>query len=105
MKIVIFVGLTVMLVTGCVTLAPKSIGRDTYMVESMGTTFTGSALSAASSFCIKQGKNLQLITTNKAGIGPGASASVTFMCLDLNDPRYTTSVMRQDNGVTTIENR
>ena len=86
-------------------MAPKSIGRDTYMIETMGTLMTSPSVNAASSFCGKQGKNLQLLTTNSSGLGPGARSSVTFMCLSDDDPRYKAAVMRRDNGVTTIENR
>ncbi len=74
---------------GCVTTQPQSIGRDTYMVETMGTNMTvRPALDKATSFCAQQGKKVKLLTTDKAGVGPGANSSITFMCLDPTDPRY-----------------
>lgn len=91
---------------GCVTTQPQSIGRDTYMVETMGTNMTfGPALRRATAFCADQGKKVQLMTANKSGMGAGANASVTFMCLDESDPRYKSPVIRRDNGVSTTENR
>ena len=77
------------LLSGCVTTEPQSIGKDAYMVETMGTNMTvGPALRKATTFCASQGKSVQLLTTNKAGMGPGANSSITFMCLDKTDPRY-----------------
>jgi len=74
---------------GCVTTEPQSIGRDTYMVETMGTNMTvRPALKKATAFCAQQGKKVKLLTTNKAGMGVGANSSITFMCLYPNDPRY-----------------
>jgi hypothetical protein len=78
-----------LLVNGCVTTQPQSIGRDTYLIETMGTNLTyGPALRAANAFCSKQDKKMQLVTANKGGIGVSANTSLTFMCLDENDPRY-----------------
>jgi uncharacterized protein YceK len=104
MKIAVFA--VAALLTGCVTIKPQSIGRDTYIVETYGTNMTyGPSLKVATSFCAKSDKKVQVVTTNKGGIGPSANTTLTFLCLDESDPRYQASVMRPDNGVTTIENR
>lgn len=90
--------------TGCVTTAPQSIGRDTYVVETMGTNMTvGPALKKATAFCAQQNKKVNLLTTDKAGLGIGANTSITFQCLDPNDRRYSDPVTRKDIGVTTTE--
>jgi hypothetical protein len=74
---------------GCVTTQPQSIGRDTYLIETMGTNMTvRPALDKATGFCAQQGKKVKLLTTNKGGVLVGANTSITFMCLDPTDPRY-----------------
>ena len=74
---------------GCVTTQPQSIGRDTYLIETMGTNMTvRPALEKATAFCARDGKKVKLLTSDKAGVGVGANTSITFMCLDPSDPRY-----------------
>lgn len=74
---------------GCATTQPQSVGRDTYLVETLGTNLTyGPALKKANAFCAEQTKKMQVVTTSKGGIGVSANSSVTFMCLDETDPRY-----------------
>lgn len=86
MRIAIFAAL---LISGCATTQPQSVGRDTYLVETLGTNLTyGPALKRANAYCAEQGKKMQLVTANKGGMGVSANASVTFMCLDETDPRY-----------------
>jgi len=86
-----------LILSGCVTAAPQSIGLDTYMVETMGTNMTVQpALDKATAFCAKQSKKVLLLTTNKAGVLLGANTSITFMCLDPDDPRYTTPVKHKE---------
>lgn len=73
----------------CVTTEPQSIGRDTYLIETMGTNMTYEpALKKANAFCAKQGKRLQLVTASQGGVAISAHTSVSFMCLSPNDPRY-----------------
>lgn len=87
MRIAIFAA--VVLVAGCATTQPQSVGRDTYLVETLGTNLTyGPALRKANAFCAEQGKKMQVITSSKGGIGVSANSSVTFMCLNETDPRY-----------------
>lgn len=87
MKIAIFA--VAALLSGCVTSQPQSVGRDTYLVQTMGTNMTyGPALKRANAFCARQGKKMQMVTGNTGGFGISANASVTFMCLDETDPRY-----------------
>jgi len=86
-----------LILSACVTAAPQSIGQDTYMVETMGTNMTVQpALNKATAFCAKQSKKVLLLTTNRAGVLLGANTSITFMCLDPDDPRYTTPVMHNE---------
>ena len=103
MRIAIFAGC--LLLCGCVTTEPQSIGRDTFVVETLGTNMTfGPSLRSATAFCAKQNKLVQVMRTDKGGMGPGANTSLTFMCLAENDPRYHSPTMRPDHGVTTVEN-
>lgn len=79
----------VALLAGCVTTQPQSVGRDTYMVETMGSNLNyGPALKRANTFCARQGKKMQVVTQEKGGVFVSANASLTFMCLDESDPRY-----------------
>lgn len=83
------VAVFVTLLAGCVTTQPQSIGRDTYLVETMGSNLTyGPALRKANAFCTGQGKKMQMVTANKGGVMVSANTSLTFMCLDESDPRY-----------------
>jgi hypothetical protein len=82
---------TVILLASCITMEPQSIGRDTYLIETMGTNMTYEpALKKANAFCAKQGKRLQLLTTSQGGVAISAHTDVRFMCLSPNDPQYRT---------------
>jgi hypothetical protein len=72
------------------------IGKDTYMVSRQAATgFSGSgtlkaeAFQEANSYCIAQGKKLQVVNTNEALppfiLGNFPKAEVQFMCLTDSD--------------------
>lgn len=68
----------------------------------------GEALKSANAYCASQGKFVQLQTQDAhecALHGGCGEATITFLCLDENDPRYTSTLLRKDNGVNTIEVR
>lgn len=73
-----------------------SIGKDTYMVSRQAATgFSGSgtlkaeAFQEASAYCAKQGKTLQVVSTEEAKppflLGNYPKAEVQFMCLTDGD--------------------
>ncbi len=86
-----------MLVAGCASnsgIIP--IGKDTYMVSRQAATgFSGSgtlkaeAFQEASAHCAKQGKSLQVVSTQEAQppflLGNYPKAEVQFMCLTDGD--------------------
>jgi hypothetical protein len=77
------------LVGSCITMEPQSIGRDTYLIETLGTNMTYQpALKKANAFCAKEGKRVQLVSAIEGGVAVSAHTSLTFMCLSPDDPRY-----------------
>jgi starvation-inducible outer membrane lipoprotein len=77
------------LLASCITMEPQSIGRDTYLIETLGTNMTYQpALKKANAFCAKEGKRVQLVSATEGGVAVSAHTSLTFMCLSPNDPRY-----------------
>lgn len=87
MKIAVFAAAVALV--GCVTTEPQSIGRDTYMVETMGSNLSyGPVLRKANVFCAKQGKKVQVVSQDKGGVMVSANTTLKFMCLDESDPRY-----------------
>jgi hypothetical protein len=59
-----------LLFASCVTMEPQSIGRDTYLIETLGTNMTYQpALKKANAFCAREGKRVQLVTATESGLG------------------------------------
>ncbi len=98
MKQLIGLFILVVLASGCASNSGVvQIGKDTYMVSRQAATgFSGSgdlkakALREGSRFCEKQGKKLQVVSTEEASppyiLTNFPKAEVQFMCLDANDP-------------------
>jgi hypothetical protein len=81
------------------------IGQDTYMVSRQAATgFSGSgtlkaeAFQEANRYCLSQGKNLQVVSTNEAQppyiFGNFPKAEVQFMCLNSNDSEMARTKLR-----------
>jgi hypothetical protein len=81
------------------------IGQDTYMVSRQAATgFSGSgtlkaeAFQEANRYCLSQGKNLQVVSTNEAQppyiFGNFPKAEVQFMCLNSNDSEMARPKLR-----------
>ena len=114
MKKLIAIGLLGVALSGCASTGPIQIGRDTYTISETneGGAFTsvyklaGKLTKEAATYCHSIGKQPELVTSNaNQPVGPMAGlggATITFRCLDANDPRYGDPTMRRDNGVTTV---
>jgi len=86
-----------MILTGCATTSGVTpIGEDTFMISRNGAGFWSStaqikaeAFKDANTYCIKQGKHLQIVRTSQheASGRPGdfPGAEIQFMCLTSND--------------------
>lgn len=99
-----------LLLVGCLSSTPVEVGRDTYSITTrqcdICSSADGSAMTNASKFCQSLGKHMLLVNTTSTMDWHGAThATAQFMCLDKDDPRYTSVMMRKDNGVTTIQNQ
>jgi hypothetical protein len=86
-----------MMVSGCALHSGVvPIGKDTFMVSRQAATgFSGTgtlkadAFQEANNFCLSQGKNIQVVTTNESQppyiMTNFPRAEITFLCLDEND--------------------
>jgi hypothetical protein len=111
MRIAIFAAMAVLL-TGCVTGAVTSVGKDTYTMSAsrcgICEPVQGYVTSKAGAYCNSIGKNLVVrgVTGNNVQPWAPGSATITFSCLSSDDPDYMRpATLRPDNGVTTIEQR
>ena len=111
MKRIAFVSVALLLLSACANTGPMKIGKDSYSIStrvalSGSSGAKGEALKSANTYCASQGKFVQLQTQDAhecALHGGCGEATITFLCLDENDPRYTSTLLRKDNGVNTIE--
>lgn len=111
MKIAIFAAAA--LLAGCEISSPiVPSGKDTYMVSShVGACVHCSAriqsMKTANTFCAKQGKFAIVRNTSGATnpFGYDNGNDMVFSCVSADDPEYNRPTLRQDNGVTTIEQR
>lgn len=89
-------GVVVTMLCGCASSGVQQVGRDTYSVSSRApfsgpARATGDALKDANAYCLKRGKNIQVVSkkSNECMMHGGCGeAEVTFMCLDEKDDRY-----------------
>jgi hypothetical protein len=92
----ILIGSTALaLLVGCASSSgPVPIGKDTYMIaiggKSMSSagTLKADAFKEANQFCINQGKQMQVVSTQQKELvimGNNSSAEVQFMCLSATD--------------------
>jgi len=98
------------LIAGCVTSPVVSVGPDSYSLTArqcdICSSAEGKSITTASQYCEGIGKHLVIRNQNNSSDWHGATHStIFFSCLNSNDPEYTRPNMRQDNGVTTVENR
>jgi hypothetical protein len=106
MKSLVFVALLALV--GCATSAPVETGKNTYTVTVTKCNFCGnplgSGLAQADKFCAAKGLVTTIRETNAdmALIG-NHYATVQFTCTD--KAHQGESVLRPDNGVTTIESK
>nr|WP_315256607.1 hypothetical protein [uncultured Duganella sp.] len=107
-------GITVALVTVLTGCASNSgiipIGKDTYMVSRQAATGIGGSASLkaeafqeASAHCIKQGKSLQVVSTQEAQppyvFGNYPKAEVQFMCLSDGDAELARPKLNPKTGI------
>jgi len=94
----------------CANTGPQSIGKDTY-IESVRVPLSGQsgakaeALSTANKHCAQEGKKLLLdhITSSECALHGGCGeAEIIYLCLDENDPRFKSPLLRKEAD-TTIE--
>jgi hypothetical protein len=94
----------VAIVAGCMTVPSKivPVGKNTYQLSMTGVGFATQAntnvkaLRTASEYCDKLGKHLSVQRNSESGVygfSPRQS-SLTFLCLDANDPDYTHAKMQ-----------
>jgi hypothetical protein len=103
-------GACALALTACGSTPPTLIGSDTYYsskINSAGifgdpASVAGGLMVEGNKFCAGMGKEFQLLTENVSPIRPGASAggaSITFKCV----VQAQSTMLRPDNGVTTIQ--
>jgi len=104
---------TIGLIAGCQISSPITpAGKDTYLVSShVGACISCSAqvksLTTANEFCAKEGR-FAIVRNTSGAVNPFGydnGNQMIFSCVTADDPEYTRPTLRQDNGVTTIENR
>jgi len=107
-KSILYIPILSFIVTGCATSSGVSpLGEDSFMISRNGAGFWSStgqikavALKDADAYCIKNGKELQVvrITQHEASGRPGdfPGAEVQFMCLNHNDPALTRTKLKKE---------
>lgn len=97
---------------GCVSTSNVlELGKDTFTVSSTADGFRTAASATENAFerghqkCAALSKHFMLINTNTAPtrMGIDTTVTVTFRCLNENDPEYTRPVVKQVPAIT-IEN-
>lgn len=112
MKLICTTLLTAATLVGCASSAPTKIGADTYYSSKTNTAgifgdvsaVAGQLMIEGNQLCGSMNKEFELVTQNTTQNIPGVrlgGASITFKCvINARNP-----VMRQDNGITTIEKK